>query len=262
MSTRFESANSEGAGRDAVAIGAGALTLGGYFYLHSLPGASAFAPIVTVYDGTNFAGFSIVVDSGGHLRILDYGQDAIGAAGATTLSINTWYYLWVRLPDVTFGDVHAYLADSTTEEISDTLIGQGTTARLEFATNQATITATNITGHWYGDLSLDAWKVWTGDLAASSAATEDDAHAISSTTNALAAYFFDGTDVTDHQNTNHLTAIGTLSAGPNSPIDSSGSALVKVRSEAMGLSEMAARILRIQTVLRGNADRARVIRRG
>lgn len=225
MATRFEAANSEYAGRDSVSTGAGALTAGGYFYVHALPSAGNYAPLITVYSASDFAGFSVVVDSAGHLRILDYGQDAVGSAGSSTISTGTWYYIWIRVPDVTFGDMFVYLNDSTTEEISDTLIGMGTSTRVEFATNQSTIAGTNITGHWYGDLSLDAWKIWTADRAASVAATEDDAHAMSSTTSALAAYYFDGTDVTDHQSTNNLTASGTLSAGPDSPIDSAAAAV-------------------------------------
>jgi hypothetical protein len=217
MSTRFEAANSESAGRDNVTTGA-ALTIGGYFYIHTLPASGFFAPIVTVNDGPDFAGWSLFIDSAGHLRLADMGNDNISAAGTATVSAATWYYVWIRQPTVAFGDMFVYFNKSTTEDITKA-VSMGTTTRVEFATNQSIIESATIT-HAYGDVSLDAWKAWSTDLAASNATTEANNHTMTTTTNAIAAWFLDGTDVTDHQSTNSLTAIGTLSAGPDSPIDS------------------------------------------
>lgn len=220
MSTRFESASSERAQRASVSVST-ALTLGGYVYLHSLPSVGAYAPIVTVYG--SFDGFTILVDSAGKIRIGNYSGDTISTAGTATLATSTWHYLWIRLDAAGFGEVSVYLNGSTTADKNGTFLAIPASPTFQFASNQAGFTSGTFSV-WYADVSLDAWKAWSADRAASNAATEDDAHAMSSTTSAIAAWWFDGTDINDHQNTNHLTATGTLSAGPNSPIDGSGGA--------------------------------------
>lgn len=194
-----------------------ALSFGGYFYLHALPSSGTRAPILTVYG--NFQGFSVHVDSAGKLKVWDYNAGAIDSAtGTTTLAINTFYYLWVRAPSG-FGQVLLYLDGSTTADFTTSgniALPSGGTMRIEWSTNQAGIDDTVR----YADSSLDAWKSWNADLAASNANTEKTSHTLTTSTNALGAWWMDGTDVTDHHSTNnHLTAVGTLSAGVDSPID-------------------------------------------
>lgn len=212
MSTRFESVNSESAGRNGITVPA-AWTFGGYFYLHSLPSAGAYAPIITVYGA--FSGFSVMVDSAGKLRIYDYTGSVISSAGTATLATSTWYYLWVELPVTGGGNsISIYLNGSGTADLGAAGSSFGP-ARIEFATNQSSFA----TSYW-ADVSLDGWKGWSIDRAASNATAEMAAHALVSSTSAVGAWFLDGTDVTDHNgNVNDLTAIGTLSAGPDSPID-------------------------------------------
>jgi hypothetical protein len=250
MATRFESVNSEYAGRNSVSLGS-AHTFGGYFYVHSLPSSGNYAPIIMVWDGPGFAGYSVAVDSAGHLRIIDYSNDAISSAGSATVSTGTWYYLWVRDDGTSFGTVSVYFNLSTTADVTKTL-GMATTARVEFATNEAGSTSTNIPSHWYGDLSLDAWKGWSIDRAASNATAESASHSLVSSTSAIAAWYFDGTDVTDHSgNSRDLTASGTLSAGPDSPIDSA-SGISGTASGSIAFTGSAADTVLIQALASGS----------
>lgn len=228
MSTRFEAANSESAGKSGITVPA-AWTFGGYFYLHSLPASGAYAPIITVYGA--FSGFSVMVDSAGKLRIYDYTGSVISGAGTATLATGTWYYLWIELPVTGGGNsISCYLNASGTADLGAAGSSFGP-ARIEFATNQSSFA----TSYW-ADISLDAWKGWSIDRAASNAATEDDAHALASSSSAIGAWYFDGTDVSDHNgNVNDLTATGTLSAGPDSPIDGAPApaAVAPLLSQAM-----------------------------
>ena len=222
MSTRFESANSEYASRTSVTIGA-ACAFGGYFYVHSLPSSGNYCPIIMLWDAPDFAGFSVAVDNAGHYRIIDYSNDTISTAGSATISTSTWYYLWITDDNTGIGNVNVYHNLSTSSDVTR-FLGMASTVTLEFATTEAGSTSTNIPADWWGDVSLCGWKGWSTALAASNATAESAQHDPVTTSNVIGAWYFDGTDVTDHHgNTYDLTATGTLSLGPNSPIDSSPS---------------------------------------
>lgn len=210
MSTRFEAVNSERAGRDGI-LGTNA-TLAGRFRINSLPSAGNYSAIVT--RTIAFTGWSILVDDAGHLRIQLLNTAILSAAGPTALALNTWYYLWIRQVNAGPGTVFIYLDGNTSPELTSTTDFFNPGARLEFATAISAGTPR------YFDCSLDGWKVWSSNLAASNAVIEDGSHKATTTAGLIGEYFFDGTDVTDHSgNGNDLTAVGTLSAGPDSPID-------------------------------------------
>lgn len=210
MSTRFEAAGSEYASRAGVSAPGGVLTLGGYVYLHALPAPGAYAPLVTWYGG--FVGFGVEVDSDGHLTIYDYNGGGRGV-GATVLSTGQWYYLWITQPSA-FGTCSIYLEGATAAEVSQ-LVASPDSGLLDFATNHGSYNAAV-----YADVSLSGWKAWAADLAASNAASESTSRNLLTTTGAVGAWWMDGVDVTDHSGAAHdLTASGTLSAGPDSPVD-------------------------------------------
>lgn len=221
MSTQFDAASSESAFRTGVTVSS-AMTFGGYGYLASLPSAGNYAPIITLYNGPSFNGLSLAVDSAGKTRIIAYNADAISGAGTATLSTSTWYYFWLRIPTTGFGDAFVYINGSTTADLSRT-IALSTPARLEFATSQGGHTGGTITSDWWGNWSLSAWKGWAIDRAASNAAAESASINLVSSTSAIGNWHFLGTDIQDkHSTANHLTATGTLSAGPDSPVDGGG----------------------------------------
>lgn len=216
MSTRFESANSERASRTSFPTNT-AITFGGYFYLHSLPTSGNFAPLISLYG--SFEGFWVGVNSAGRLYIENY---AFGNnfTGTTVLSTGTWYYLWGRTTSAG-SPLTLYLNASTTAELTTSPANIGLSVNpmtLQFASNEA-----GFDTNYHADVSLSGWKLWSIDRAASNAATEDNALALQSTTSALGEWHFLGTDINDkHTTARHLTATGTLSAGPSSPVDSSG----------------------------------------
>jgi hypothetical protein len=214
VSTRFELANNEAAGRDAFPTQT-ALAFGLWFYLHALPAGAVFAPIMNLYSG--FAGITPMVNSAGKLKVYDWNGGAVnGATGIATLSTLTWYYLW-GLMSSAFAPLALYLGGSTTADLTTSAnmsIDQAT-MRLEFATDQSGFNTDQ-----YSDISLSSAKLWASALAASNANAEKASKDFVTSTTALANYYFDGTDVTDHHTTvRHLTAVGTLSAGPDSPLD-------------------------------------------
>lgn len=210
MSTRFERTNSEYASRSFPSATTD-ITFGGWFYLHALPSAGSYAPIFG-FTTTNFTGVTVGVNDAGRLFIYDANAGVL-STGTTVLSTGTWYYLWFN-GMIGFGTHSVFLNGSTTADVSRTGATGSTTINLRFARGGNDFTT------YYGDLSLSGWKAWTANRAASNAAAEDDAKDLASTTSAYAEWYFDGTDVTDHHTTaNNLTASGTLSDGPSSPVD-------------------------------------------
>lgn len=212
-STRFTSASSQYANATITRTTQGAMTFGGRFYLHSLPASGQLMPIISL--AVSGSGWTVYVDDAGHLQIHDYNGPGDSSPGAATLSINTWYYLWIISAPTEFGAVIAFLDASTS---NDTFVATGVDANplLEFATDQGPSGTDR-----FGNVSLCGWKGWAKVKDEADAATEDADHEATDTTGLIGEWFFDGTDITDHHSSgNNLTATnGPLTAGPASPID-------------------------------------------
>ncbi|HYD52601.1 MAG TPA: hypothetical protein VEA99_08240 [Gemmatimonadaceae bacterium] len=237
MSTRFEAASSERASYASFPANT-ALTFCGRFYLHALPSAGNYAPLLSLYG--SFVGFWVGVNSAGRLVIFNYNFSVFYTSTTTTLATDTWYSLWGRMASSN-DTLTLYLNESTTAELASSAainIMQATMA-LQFASNQA-----GYDTDWHADVSLCGWKAWSADRAASNAATELAQHALVSTTSALGAWEFNGTTITDsHTTARHLTATGTLSAGPNSTLDGGGTVFNVVLSGALALAGTAAKAM-------------------
>lgn len=213
MSIRLEAANSERLTRVGIFSGDPAFTISGWFYLHSAPAAGTYAPLVTLYNA-GFVGCGIWVDENRKLVIRDYTGDNYSLPGATTLALNTWYYLHARKPTAGLDELFVYLDGSTTFDVKRFVNNSSGAMTLQLGTNQVGYGTT-----YYADVSLVNWKLWTGDVAAAQAAVEMDDFAVTNTTNSLAAWPLDAfADLSDDVGTDEaFTATGTLSDGPANP---------------------------------------------
>lgn len=228
MSTRFEATSSERAFRGSVNVGGGALSAALRFYLHSLPASGNYGALFNIYGA--FVGVAVLIDSNGRLRFLDYNSGTpIRPETGSVLSLSTWYYLWYRQASGATPSI--YLDGSTSAHLTcstNIFFTASANMTIEFAAS-----ASGFVGNHYADVSLCGAKMWSADRAASNAIGtgslnsntdgESGAHTLRSTTSALGAWEFNGTTITDsHTTANNLTAAGTLSAGPDSPIDGGG----------------------------------------
>lgn len=190
--------------------------------MHSLP--AAFAPLIILYAG--FEGFWVGVTSGARLYIENYAFGNNFTATTTTISTLTWYFLWGSTT-AAGSPLTLYLSvgqpvSTPAQELTTSPANIGLSVNpmtLQFASNEAGFDTL-----YHADVSLAYWRMWSINRAvATNAVAEAASTTIVSTTSALGSWPFIGTDINDaHSTARHLTATGTLSAGPDSPIDGGG----------------------------------------
>lgn len=217
MSVRLEAANSEALTRATFYTfdgDAGAFTVGGYFYLHSLPAAGQFAPVFAFDQASAFTGVGLWLDSDGHLRFRNFSGGVNSSPGTATLTTGQWYYVWFRFISLGSGffEVFVYLDESTTADFTEQQPGLASDGVSSFhiGRNPVWDNADNIDASFYN------WKFWQSDVAASQAATESIQEGFG--TAGFARWLFDDfTDIDDNEGSLDLTAVGTLSEGPADP---------------------------------------------
>lgn len=234
MSVRLEAASSERLDRSSfITVGATTdYTVAGYFYLHSLPGGGSYAPLFMLYVSSAFAGLGVFVNSSGNLVVRDDNGDTFSSAGSATLSTGQWYYLWCRIENVGSEafDVHCYLNESTSADLSVGTFGMGpAAASLQIGSNEASYTT-----DYYADASFFNWKWWSTDQAASNAATEEGQAAFNVA--GLARWLFSTfSDIDDDEGSLDFTAVGTHSEGPTNPWGGGGGGRVTKNTRAFPL---------------------------
>lgn len=83
-----------------------------YFRISALPAAGTFAHLIQVQTSGGTTVMSVALDSNGNL-VLRVGAGSAGAAGATTLSVNTWYRVSL-----------SYIVSTTTSWSAKVYLGQ------------------------------------------------------------------------------------------------------------------------------------------
>lgn len=166
MSITLSPAGSNYLSRAGVFAAASAETAFLRFQLHALPGAGALAVIASVQHSGAFSGWTLCVDENGNLRIIGHSAES-NTAGATVLSLDTTYTVWVRITGTGSGQNGiVYLNGSTTPEITgaagvwsagDTIdfgIGYRPTFNFTYAGTAA-----------YADITVQDARLWLIDRA-------------------------------------------------------------------------------------------------
>lgn len=211
MSVRLESANGELLSR--AIVGAQDWTLGGWFYLHALPGAGERAPLLSAYSA-DFTGLEVGVDESGNVYIWGANGNDFEVGTGAPVSAESWFYLWV-VYDHSETEAHAFLGGSETPEVSHPGLSLGNSSpTLNLGSNDNSYRTVE-----YADASIVGWKAWAGAaLAPSLAAAEAASCVMVEETGGYAEWpLSDETDLADQLNDNDLSAVGTLSAGVADP---------------------------------------------